>query len=344
MFSVVGFDSTMKRLKNQRGTSLVELMLAMAIFGLMLGIMFSLYATMIKTSASTRKIAKVEGEITNTVWPLFKEIESAGYGVPANSFGGSCAPEISYTGGAANGVLTIYTTTTGTQTVGQTAPGTWSFIGSLCSVSGFNAGDTVSIIDPSDKSSLGTTTVTIAGGTLSLSGCLPNSNWPGNIAYWIPPPGGGNNCFATSYTLYPATIPPNTTAQPATCAAGTNQLWRSSVTVGNAANYQPMLDCVLAVSYIFGCIDTSGNVTWVNWPATGNTCPLLNSNGNYNPRFVRIGLVEQDSNQNEYSGPQQNKIILFSDTTVPYTVSLTTKQGKYRWRTIERTISLRNLE
>jgi len=316
----------MKMFKDQRGTSLVELMIAMAIFSLILGVIFTLYATMIKTSASTRKIAKVEGEITNTVWPIFKEIESAGYGVTANSFGGSCSPEISYTGG----VLTIYSTAAGTQPSStQTAPGTFSFIiGTGCTVSGFNAGDTVSIIDPSNKSSLTTTTVTAGG---MLTGCV-TTTWPGNIAYWIPSPAGV--CFDTSYALS------NTTPQPATCASGTQPLTRSSVAVGSAANPQPMLDCVLAFSCIFGCIDTSGNVTW----QTGNTCPLLNSNGNYNPRFVRIGLVEQDSNQNEYAGPPQSTITLFSDTTAPYTVSLNTTQGTYRWRTIERTISLRNME
>ncbi len=317
---------------HRTGSSLIELMIAMAIFVLILGVMFSLYATMIKTSASTRKIAKVEGEITNTVWPIFKEIESAGFGVTANSFGGACTPEISYTGG----VLTIYSTAAGTQTSStQTSPGSWSFIvGSTCAVNmagtggpggGFNTGDDVSIISPSDKSNQGTTTVA-AGGT--LNGCQPTT-WPGNIAY-LSPAGG---CFDTMYTLA------STTTQ--TCASGTQQLMRSSVAVGNPANPQPMLDCVLAASYIFGCIDTSGNVTW----QTGNTCPLLNANGNYNPRFIRIGLVVQDSNQNEYTGSQaQANIILFSDTPVPYTVSLTNAQGTYRWRTIERTVSLRNLE
>jgi len=155
-------------MKNQRGTSLVELLIAMAMFGIILGVMFTLYATMLHTATSTRKIAKVEGEITGTVWSLFKEIESAGYGVPANSFGGSCTPEINYTGGAANGVLTIYSTAAGTQTSAtQTAPGSWSYITTgACNVSGFNTGDTVSIINPADKSSLGTTTVA-AGGTLA---------------------------------------------------------------------------------------------------------------------------------------------------------------------------------
>ncbi len=342
----------MKKFKYDTGTTLVELLVAMAIFGLILVVMLTLYATMIKTSASTRKIAKVEGEITNTVWPLFKEIESAGYGVPANSFGGNCTPEISYTGGAANGVFTIYTTATGTQTSAtQTGAGSWSFIigptctvcmaGTGCPGGGLNNGDNVSIINPSDKSSLGTTTV--AGG--ALAGCNA-ATWPGDIAYFVSPAGGpAGSCFATSYTLYPSAIAPNSSAQPATCASGTNQLWRSSVAAGNAASYQPMLDCVLAVSYIFGCIDTSGNVTWVKWPAVGNTCPFLNSNGNYNPRFVRIGLVVQDSNQNEYSGTQpQPNIVLFSDTTIPYPVSLNATQEIYRWRTIERTISLKNLE
>ncbi len=306
-------------MKGQRGTSLVELLIAMSLFGLILGVMFTLYAAMLKTSTSTRKIAKVEAEITNTVWPIFKEIESAGFGVPANSSGGSCTPEISY----AAGNLVIHTTTTGT----QTSSGSWSFIGTgACNVSGFNTGDAVSIINPSDKSSLGTTTVA-AGGT--LNGC--QSTWPGNIACWIPAPASA--CFETEYALSATTTK--------TCASGTQQLTRSSVAVGSVANNQPMLDCVRAASYIFGCIDTSGNVTW----QTGNTCPLLNSNGNYNPRFIRIGLVVQDSNQNEYSGPQpQPDIILFSDTAASNTVSLTTAQGKYRWRTIERTVSLRNLE
>jgi len=307
-------------MKNQRGTSLVELLIAMAMFGIILGVMFTLYATMLHTATSTRKIAKVEGEITSTVWSLFKEVESAGYGVPANSSGGSCTPEISYS----SGVLNVYSTNTGPQTSAtQTAAGSWSYITTGCTVSGFNNGDTVSIIDPSNKSSLGTTTVT--GGT--LNGCL--TTWPGNMAYLSPAAG----CYDTTYTLSATTTK--------TCASGTQQLMRSSVAVGTVANYQPMLDCVLAVSCIFGCIDTSGNVTW----QTGNTCPLLNSNGNYNPRFIRIGLVEQDSNQNEYAGPQpQPGITLFSDTSVPYSVSLNATQETYRWRTIERTISLRNLE
>jgi prepilin-type N-terminal cleavage/methylation domain-containing protein len=330
----------MRSLNDHRGTSLIELLIAMAIFSLIISVIFSLYATMLKTSSSTRKIAKVVAEISNTVWPFFKEIESAGFGVTANSFGGSCAPEISSSGATNSQSLTIYSTATGPQTPApQTATGTWSFIGpqcQLCAGAGcpggvFNTGNNVSIISPSDKSNLGTTTVA-AGGT--LTGCLPN--WPGNIAYLVP--SLTSACFDTSYTLS------QTGTKTKTCAAGTQQLSRSSVAANTTA---PMLDCVLAVNYIFGCIDTSGNVTWQ--PSNTNTCPLLNSNGNYNPRIIRIGLVVQDSNQNEYAGPQpQPNITLFGDTPAAtrVTVSLTTNPtlGTYRWRTIERSISLRNLE
>lgn len=313
----------MKSLKNNRGTNLIELLIAMAIFGILIGVVLSLYSTMLKYAASSRKIAKTQSDTTNVVWPLFKEIESAGFGVPASNSGSACSPAVNF----AASVLTVHSTASGD----QTGTGSWSYIGANCLTSLTN-GQSVAIINPADKSYISSLATVGAGG--NLSGC--QSSWQGNIAYWIPT-GGALSCYETNYTLSAYTT--GTNAAPAICAQGTSKLARSVSTNAGSTNYQPMLDCVLAADYRFGCIDTNGNVIW----QSGTTCSNLNSNGNYNPRLIRIGLVFQESTRNDGQG-SSSTITLFGDTQSPNTITLTSNQRYYKWRAIERTIALRNLE
>ena len=103
--------------RGEKGTSLVELMIVLTIFSIIGAMMFSTYSTFLKQVTVERKKTKTELDIFNVSWPLIKEIETAGFGVPKT---GNCSTAI----GLSGNVLTIHSTAAGDS---QYA-GAWSYV------------------------------------------------------------------------------------------------------------------------------------------------------------------------------------------------------------------------
>lgn len=318
----------MKRISANKGATLVELLIVMGIFGMVLAAMMSQYVTLLKTTTAARKITKSENDVTNVVWPLFKEIESAGFGVPSKGLysSTSCLPD---TGrmpiSLASGVLTIHSMAAGD----KKGAGAWSTIDSNCGVTGIPDNEYVIVIDPVDRSRLGFSNV---AGSRIADPCPANATlWSSALAFWTPSGSGSNECYETKFS-----VSAYTTANPAPvmCATGTNKVSRSA-SATSASSYQPMLDCVLALDYRFGCINkTSGDLSWrSDISCTGTEGSL---------RLIRVGIIFQESPRADSQGDPT--ITLFSDLSSASTINLTSDQRYYKWRRIERTIALRNLE
>lgn len=306
--------------RSKQGFTLVELILVMGMLSVVLAIILSAYSTVVKQMATTRKMVKTEADLVNIAYPLFREIESAGFGVQGSGTS-ACLPAIATSGSE----LVIHSTYAGD----EATAGLWSQIsGTNCSVN-LPLGTNVVIIDPAGKRRVALDTV--AAGV--LSGC--QSTWQNMVAYAIP--GGALECYETAYGLRAYTSGVN--ARPATCATGTQRFSRSVDTNAGGRLWNGMLDCVLDARYIFGCVNKfSGNVSW----QTSATC---NAAAGDLLRFVRIALVVQDSTrQDGQVAPAQYQ--LFSDAGLTVTVNMNANPQLrlYRWRIIEKTIILRNLE
>lgn len=313
----------MKKTFKNKGTTLIELLVVMGIFGMVMAAMMSQYVTLLKTTTVARKITKSQSDVTNVVWPLFKDIESAGFGIPSKgkSSSTSCLPETERMPiSVSSGVLTIHSTAAGD----SKGAGAWSTISSTCAVTGISNGEYVIVIDPVDRSRLDFSN--IANGKIA-DPCPANvSLWSSALAFWVPP-GDGYECYETKVALRDYTTSN-------TCASGTKKVSRSASATSDT-NYQPMLDCVLALDYRFGCINkTSGDLSW----RSDTSC--TSAEGSL--RLVRVGIIFQESPRSDSQG--DSTITMFSDLSSASIINLDPTQRYYKWRKIERTIALRNLE
>lgn len=307
-------DNQMRWTRGQKGVTLVELMITLVIFTIVISMIYSVFNAFIKQATSERKTAKTEMDVINVAWPLLKEIQSAGFGVPKNS-----------TISVSSDVLTIHSTAAGNN---QYA-GKWGFIGTGCvlSTTDIPSGENVVVINNTDRSHLGRTTVNASN---ALSSCGTNEK---NIAYWTPYVSGSDlEYYETKYSLQDYT-----TDRPAICAPDTatekvKKLSRSSSRT-TAPDWDPMLDCVRDLTYRFGCISSAGALTW----QAGTNC------GTSKLRLVKVGMIVQNSTRRDFQVP--TPITLFEDLSgQSKSVTLSDEQRYYKWRTVEQTITLKNLE
>ncbi|MEK6738043.1 MAG: hypothetical protein AABY74_05180, partial [Planctomycetota bacterium] len=269
------------------------------------------------------------------------EIETAGFGVPKYSCSSTtqCACGLTVADRDSDGVndLIIHSTAASDD---QDA-GKWSYIGtsgSTCTVTNMYASTSSNdlvVIGNTDKSHLGAVTVNASN---ELSSCGSKAT---NIAYWIP--STSYECYETIYSLQPYA----SGTRPAICEPNTRRLARS-VQTDNTPYFATMLDCVfgadsstpadLGVNYRFGCISSSGNLTW----QTGTNC------GTSKLRLVKIGFIVQSSSRRDVLST--TPITLFEGlrdsvgNSLAVAIDLTTDQRYYKWRKVEQTITLKNLE
>jgi prepilin-type N-terminal cleavage/methylation domain-containing protein len=329
----------MRWTRGQKGVTLVELMITLVIFSVVISMIYSVFNALIKQATSERKTAKTEMDVINVAWPLIKEIQSAGFGAPKYSCSSTtqCDCHISVSGtesATASRTLTIHSTAAGN----SEHAGKWSYISATtCGVAGLPDEDdeastqnrNVVIISSLDKSRLGYTYVK---GTASpiLNTC--SSSYENHIAYWTPatsidPVAPALGCYETQYSLGASA------AAPATCATGTQSLRRSVSTTADSTSADPILDCVLYVTYRFGCISSSGALTW----QAGTDC------GTSKLRLVKVGMIVQNSMRRDFQVP--DTITLFGDLSgQSRSVTVSPEQRYYKWRTVEQTIILKNLE
>lgn len=309
----------MKLCRCPKGTTLVELMIVIGILSVIMVMVFAQFSTVLQMTNITRKNVKTESDIVTTIWPILKDIESAGFAIPATGCSPSgMIPPIAYS----SGVLKLHSTASGD----KKNSGAWSIIGNNCAVTGIDSGEYVVIINPANKRRVAYTNVQ---SNLTLASCV--SSWVGFIAYWVPAD-GALECYETAFSKRGYT----STNKPTLCADGTVSFARSVVYNADSTNYQPMLDCVLDVDFRFGCLNpTTGNLSW----RADHNCTALEGK----LRFINVAIVLQESTRYDTQIPESS-ITLFASTGSPKTITLTSAQRYYKWKTVEKTIVLRNLE
>jgi len=303
------------------GITLVELIITLSIFSVMIAAAYSVFSGIIRHVTIERKDTKTELDIISVVWPLMKEIQSAGFGTASM---GSCSPSIHLDGDA----LVIHSTAAGD----NKNAGRWSPLDDDCSIRGIANGETVSIVKAGNREYTGTGSITGA----RVSPCKPEY-YENNtcIAFWVP--SDSLECYETRYALRTYT----SGSKPAMCQQGTHKLSRSVSRIAGSTNYQPMLDCVFGkdaggdpgINLRFGCIDAAGNLNW----RTDTVC------GTSQLRFVRIGVLVQGSPKTDIRGSAHIKFFTDLDEPLMVTIDLSEEQRYFRWKKIEETIPLRNL-
>lgn len=305
-----------KEFRDIRGVTLVELMVTLVILSIIMVSIYTVYSSILKTTTTERKVAKTELDVLTVIWPFIKEVQTAGFGVPKT---GTCTPAISYL----SGVLTIHSTAAGD----SKDAGKASYIGEDCVINDIPEGENVVVISGITKENKGTGI--IEDGKVKV--CQAVYTDLSTIAYWVP--SSTFPCYETSYKLENYTI----ANKPAMCVTGTKRLSRSVSTTDDESDdvYQPMIECVRELSFRFGCIDSGGDLTWsVNPTCTSGYLRLL-----------RIGMVVQTSPKTDIQGPAILKLFEDLETEGNHvTVVLTDEQRYYKWKKIDQTIALRNLE
>jgi prepilin-type N-terminal cleavage/methylation domain-containing protein len=310
-------------MRGQKGVTLVELMITLVIFSVVISMIYSVFNAFLKQATSERKTAKTEMDVINVAWPLLKEIQSAGFGVPTT---GTCSSTIS----VSSDVLTIHSTAAGN----SERDGKWSYIGGLCAVTDMYAstgGNNVVVINSTGRSKVSSSPPPAVDSSNIIVTC--DSNYVDNVAYWTPYATVGDlECYETKYSLQDYT-----TDRPAMCAPDTatekvKKLSRSYSKTTDP-NWDPMLDCIRDLAYRFGCISSSGSLTW----QTGTDC------GTSKLRLVKVGMIVQNSTRRDFQVPLT--ITLFEDLSgQSKSVTMSDEQRYYKWRKLEQTITLKNLE
>ncbi len=304
-------------LQSDKGSSLIELLITLAVFAVVTAMIYSVFSGFLKHATTERRVAKTELDLVNVSWPLIKELQSAGFGVPTS---GTCLPAEPSVSGSE---ITIHSTAAGDD---QDA-GAWSYVsGSNCATT-IGPNKHVVVINSLDNSFLVSTGTDASG---NLSSCT--SDYKDAVAYWTPLVSAGElECYETKYALM-AYI---TADRPAACAPGAEiQKLSRSVARTTTTSYQPVLDCVRDSDYRFGCVDVNGNLNWRTDPICG-TSKL---------RLMKVGLIVQSSTRRDTQ--VQADVNLFEDlgSTLKKTVTLTNDQRYYKWEKREILITLRNLE
>jgi hypothetical protein len=306
---------------------------------------YSVFNAFIKQATSERKTAKTEMDVINVAWPMLKEIQSAGFGAPKFSCSPSnyqCACGIAVADQDSDGIndLIIHSTASGD----SANAGKWSYIGSSCLVTNMYAstgGNNVVVIDNTTKSRLGPTTLPTVTSSNLITSC--DSSYVTNVAYWSPYSASPDiECYETIYFLQTY----GAGERPAMCEGNTRRVTRSSRARAADPSRQTILDCVFGAdadgdtgfNYRFGCISSAGALTW----QTGTNC------GTSKLRLVKIGVVVQSSTRRDIQSPAT--ITLFeglrtsTGTLLEVSINLTADQLNYKWRKLEQTIILKNLE
>ncbi len=332
------FGEKQKLFTDKRGVTLVELMITLVIFSVVISMIYSVFNAFIKQATSERKVAKTEMDVINVAWPLLKEIQSAGFGVPSFSCSATnyqCACGIAVADQDGDGIndLIIHSTASGD----SEHAGKWSYVGTGCAVTGLPtaAPDDAVVMNSLNKARMARTTVAAAN---TLDGC--SSDWTGNIAYWYKAEAGDNiECYETIYFLQAYASPGD---RPAMCEGNTRRVTRSSRARANDPSRQTILDCVFGAdaggdtgfNYRFGCINSSGALTW----QAGTNC------GTAKLRLIKVGIVIQSSPRRDIQSPATITLFEDLDSLLRVTIDLTPEQRNYKWRKLEQTITLKNLE
>ncbi|MCX7823146.1 MAG: prepilin-type N-terminal cleavage/methylation domain-containing protein [Syntrophobacterales bacterium] len=329
----------------QGGFSLVELLVTVALVAIILAVVMPQYISLLRHSTVTRKTAKTDIEVVSNLEQFFKDIHTAGYGLP-NSSKNLNAVQCTRLNGISigNSSVTIRSPAAGD----KVHAGKWAIVSGdgmslplptnpLNVINNIPQDNYVMILDTA-QSNPETLGVFRIGSNRSLtyvgSSVATRDKLASKIAYWIPTSSSSSiaECYETTYSLQ------NYTTQnpiPNMCASTTRVLRRSKnpADVSNESP-QPILDCVKTFVARIGCL--SSQLTWRQSECeTGEI-----------PKLLRVGIVYQIGPREKTGVYPYSNILLFGDlgSTLSENINFSEDERYYRWAVLEKTLYLPNME
>ncbi|VAV83914.1 hypothetical protein MNBD_DELTA01-1575 [hydrothermal vent metagenome] len=155
--------------RSERGFSLLELLVVMAIFLMVIVAVYALYNTQLKTTHIEEDVIEVQQNLRVAVDILSRDVAMAGIAVSSgtnpvssvsNNTGLDGADLVTFNNASAEGIFTIVDATLSVSVVGGT-PIVFT-VGSSTEADMFSVGDAVRIVNPSEKSQPAATVFTVA--------------------------------------------------------------------------------------------------------------------------------------------------------------------------------------
>jgi type II secretory pathway pseudopilin PulG len=339
--------------RNVSGFSLVELLVAVALLVGVFAIIFPQYISLTRHSAVTRKMIKTQADAYNNLEQMFKDIASAGFGLPAvsdnlPSGATSClrtadkAIEIKADN---NGSVSIIIRSTAAGDKKEV--GAWGVVSidsnsnvTLSYSSMVFKDDYLMILDTASEKfkKLGLLKFDASGKSSLVEQFSARQTLNGKIAYWIPDK--DKVCYTTSFYLadYDSNDP-----KPDICAPNGKKLMRSK-DPPDPSGSAPIMDCVhdQGLAFLIGCMGSTSGIVWSD-PTMGS-CP-----SSMIPRLVRVGVaVQAGPREKDPISPASltlfNGIVDGNGNSLGRNITLSNDERYYRWITLEKTIFLVNLE
>ena len=297
---------TLSRRPASAGFSLVELMVALAVVGVLMGAVFTLFTGFLRSSGEQAALAKRSFDARMGLSLVRRDLRSAGFGIEQDNLAGAVA-------GTASSV-TIRSTAvhsradTGVHGVIQDDGSVNDGKGGTVGTGEFGAALSPDreLLDTGDLSNVGAD-----AGNLFFVGCGVDSTDCPNYFYERQYALGGDS---------------------PECAPNTPDLQYTDQDSGSPVS---VLDCVQDFRVRYGFEDSSGAVQFTNDPGA--------SIGDGIPDLVKAGLVIQAGD--DYPTTRSPASLSYNDPVFGgATVSLSDSQRRYRWLVEEFSVSLENLQ
>lgn len=342
-------------MRNENGMTLVELLVALAIFSIVIAGVYGVYTAQVRHSTREYRVAESEMEHQIFKSVMERDISMAGYGI-ADEYGALAFNpiQISATNGTPD-TLTLRGTAIGLSS--RSAQG-WTYINTIArptALADFRSwadnrenvetGDRVIYMEPNAKEILGTVIYTFPAAPLATE---ISGSWRGFLVYDLNKDSTNNPYYTVQYLLGGA--------PPTNCAQGTQNLLRAESRNNDPpvpSEREPILNCVLDFQVACG-LDTDENGAMDLWD---NGCVQA---GTYDRRSLkarlkqmRVYILVQVANRDPdytYSNPDPayaanpDRIWVGDfDLATGREVTLTAEQRRYRWRVVSSGITPRNL-
>ena len=374
LYLIYSGEGRAERGLEQRGFSLIEILVTMAIFSVLMTGVFRAYFSQLDHTTREYRLAESEIEQTIAKRIIEQDMLMSGYGL-ADDYGSLTFDPMPVTvvnGSGTSDELIVRGTSLGIQGREGRA---WSYIETFNSGTGsisfrddwedtrelLTSGNRVILLEPSSKKLL---TQNDSGGTerwlYSFTGTTSNVTL-------VSPPASSAAAFADPqvgvlvYGLYTnsshdaAAQPYFSTryylggTSPAGCAPGTLSLERTEsverdVPAAPSDSVTPMLTCVLDFQVALG-LDTDEDGDVDNWDNGGAVASGYDRE-QLNKRLKRIKvfyLVQNGHRDEDYTFPATDSKVWVGEGSLGREVTLTAEQLKYRWRLVSLSVQPRNV-
>ncbi|MGQ9618316.1 MAG: PilW family protein [Candidatus Aminicenantia bacterium] len=338
-------------MKNQKGMTLIELLVSSIIIVMALIAIFAVYSAFIRQSAKQRFVSESEMEERTALYLLQRDVFMVGFGIPS-----TIVPITGVNSSTQSDTLILRGTYLTLEKAGESASAVTSATLNSVTVKklegrgNIEAGYWVVFVDPFTKQVLSNsnasnfcykvTAVSDSGSppdvlrTLTFSQSLDDGSGSpivseGTLVYGVTE----KNPRTPPSPYYPEITYTLHNADPADrCPPGCMRLAR--IEDSSNQNTQVILPCVADFQIAYGFMDSQGNIIWEN-----DISPYPPEKISAELKLVRVNLLVPLSREGQYTAPHPRDSEVIEDRTYTFTST----QKKYRWKIIKLELKPRNL-